>query len=316
MAKKAFITGGAGFIGSHLVDRLAKKGWHVTVYDNLSSGKESFIRHHLGRKYFKFIRADLLDLKKLKKSVRGHDVVFHLAANPDIRYGIKFTDVDLKQNTIATYNVLESMRLAGIKEIIFASTSTIYGEPAIMPTPEDYGPLYPISLYGASKLACEALCTSFSHTFKMKCWIFRFANIVGGRGTHGLIYDFIAKLRKDPQKLEILGDGRQTKSYLLVDDCVDAMLYVHERSREQFNVFNLGSRDRVNIKTIAGILTGKMGLRDAKFSFTGGKRGWPGDVPRMFLAVGKLSRLGFKAGHNSREAVEIAIERMLGECRR
>jgi len=315
MVKKAFITGGAGFIGSHLVDKLAKKGWHITVYDDLSSGKMEFIKEHIGKKYFKFIKADLLDLEKLKKSIAGHDIVFHLSANPDIRHGIRHTDIDLKQNTIVTYNIFESMRLAGIKQIVFASTSAIYGEPTIMPTPEEYGPLYPISLYGASKLACEALCTSFSHTFNMKCWIFRFANIVGGRGTHGIIYDFIAKLRKNPKELEILGDGKQTKSYLLVDDCVDAILYVQEHSKEQFNVFNLGSKDRLNITAIAKLLIEKMGLKHVKLAFTGGKRGWPGDVPQMSLSVEKLNKLGFKSRHSSREAVEIAIERMLKECR-
>ena len=316
MAKKAFVSGGAGFIGSHLVDKLAGKGWHITVYDDLSSGRKEFIQEHIGKKYFKFIKADLLDLKKLKRSIAGHDIIFHLSANPDIRRGICNTDIDLKQNTVITYNILESMRQAGIKEIVFASTSTIYGEPKVMPTPESYGPLYPISLYGASKLACEALCTSFSHTFGMKCWIFRFANIVGGRGTHGIIYDFIAKLKKNPRELEILGNGKQTKSYLLVDDCVDAMLYVHERSKEQFNVFNLGSKDRLNITAIARILIEKMHLKHVKLSFTGGKRGWPGDVPQMSLSVEKLNKLGFKSRHNSREAVEIAIERMLRETKK
>ncbi len=316
MKKKVFVTGGAGFIGSHLVDRLINEGYGITVYDDLSSGKKEFIKQHLNKDQFKFIKADLLDLSRLKKSISGHDLVFHLAANPDIRYGIEHTDTDLKQNTIVTYNVLETMRAGGVKEICFASTSTIYGEPKKMPTPEDYGPLYPISLYGASKLACEALCTSFAHTFDMKCWIFRFANIVGGRGTHGIIYDFIEKLKKSPKELEILGDGKQTKSYLLVDDCVDAMLYCYEHSREQFNVFNLGSDDRMDITTIAKTLAHKMGLKDAKLRFTGGTRGWPGDVPQMSLAVEKLNKLGWKAKHSSKEAVEIAIERMLKECRR
>jgi len=311
---KVFITGGAGFIGSHIVDKLGALGWEITVYDNLSSGKEEFLKSHIGESYFKFIKADLLDLDNLKKSIRGHDLVIHLAANPDIRYGIVHTDTDLKQNTVVTYNVLESMREAGVKQIAFSSTSTIYGEPTVMPTPEDYGPLYPISLYGASKLAGEALCTSFAHTFDMKCWIFRFANIVGGRGTHGIIHDFIKKLKKNPKELEILGDGKQTKSYLLVDDCVDAMLYVYEHSKEQFNVFNLGCSDRIDIMTIAKILVKKMGLNDVEFKLTGGKRGWPGDVPQMFLSVDKLSKLGWKNKNASRKAVEIAIERMVEEC--
>ena len=311
---KVFITGGAGFIGSHIVDRLGALGREITVYDNLSSGKEEFLKGHIGKSYFKFIKADLLDLDNLKKSIRGHDLVIHLAANPDIRYGIVHTDTDLKQNTVVTYNVLESMREAGVKQIAFSSTSTIYGEPTVMPTPEDYGPLYPISLYGASKLAGEALCTSFAHTFDMKCWIFRFANIVGGRGTHGIIHDFIKKLKKNPKELEILGDGKQTKSYLLVDDCVDAMLYVYEHSKEQFNVFNLGCSDRIDIMTIAKILVKKVGLKDVEFKLTGGKRGWPGDVPQMFLSVDKLSKLGWKNKNASRKAVEIAIERMVEEC--
>jgi UDP-glucose 4-epimerase len=311
MNKRIFISGGAGFIGSHLVDRLDKEECEITVYDNLSSGKKDFIKNYIGKDNFKFIKADLLDLDKIKKCIKGHDLVFHLAANPDIRYGIEYTDTDLKQNTIVTYNVLEAMRVNGIKEIAFASTSTVYGEPKIMPTPEDYGPLHPISLYGASKLACEALCTSFAHTFDMKCWIFRFANIVGGRSTHGIVYDFINKLRKNPKELEILGDGKQTKSYFLVDDCIDSMLYVYEKSKEQFNIFNLGGSDCIDITSIAKILVGKMDLKDVKFKFAGGKRGWPGDVPQMFLAVDKLTKLGWQSRHNSREAVEIAIERML-----
>jgi len=311
---KVFITGGAGFIGSHIVDKLGTLGWGMTVYDNLSSGKKEFLKSHIGKSCFKFIKADLLDLDNLKKSIRGHDLVIHLAANPDIRYGIAHTDTDLKQNTVVTYNVLESMREAGVKQIAFSSTSTIYGEPTVMPTPEDYGPLYPISLYGASKLAGEALCTSFAHTFDMKCWIFRFANIVGGRGTHGIIHDFIKKLKKNPKELEILGDGKQAKSYLLVDDCVDAMLYVYEHSREQFNVFNLGCSDRIDIMTIAKILVKKVGLKDVEFKLTGGKRGWPGDVPQMFLSVDKLSKLGWKSKNTSHKAVEIAIERMVEEC--
>lgn len=315
MKKKVFISGGAGFIGSHLVDRLANEGNQITVYDNLSSGKEEFIQQHLGKNYFNLIKADLLDLAKLKESIKGHDLVFHLAANPDIRYGIKITDTDLKQNTIVTYNVLESMRVNGVKDIVFASTSTVYGEPTIMPTPEDYGPLQPISLYGASKLACEALCTSFAHTFDMKCWIYRFANIVGGRGTHGIIFDFMNKLKKNPKELEILGNGKQTKSYLLVDDCVDSMLYAYQKSKEQFNVYNLGCDDRLDITTIAQILVKQMGLKGAKFNFTGGERGWPGDVPQMSLAVDKLAKLGWKSQRNSRQAVEIAAKRMVAECK-
>lgn len=315
MIKKVFITGGAGFIGSHLVDKIVQKGWQVTVYDNLSSGKKEFLSQHTGKGYFKFIKADLLNFPKLIKSMAKHDLVFHLAANPDIRYGIKHTDIYLKQNTIATYNVLEAMRVNRLKDIILASTSTIYGETKVIPTPEDYGPLFPISLYGASKLACEALCTSFAHTFEMKCWIFRFANTVGNRGTHGLIFDLIHKLKENPKELEILGNGKQAKSYLLVDDCVDAMLWAYTHSKAQFNVFNLGCNDKIDITTIARLLIAKAGLKNVKLIFTGGQRGWIGDVPQMFLSVDKINDLGWKSKNNSYEAVEAAIERMLEECK-
>jgi UDP-glucose 4-epimerase len=216
---------------------------------------------------------------------------------------------------MATYNVLEAMRVNHVKDIILASTSTIYGEPEVMPTPEEYGPLFPISLYGASKLACEALCTSFAHTFGMKCWIFRFANIVGGRGTHGLIFDFINKLKRNPKKLEILGNGKQAKSCLLVDDCIEAMLYAYLHSKERFNVYNLGCEDKIDITTIAKLLIKKAGLKNVKLVFTGGERGWPGDVPQMFLAVNKINNLGWKGKNNSYQAVEIAVERMLKECK-
>jgi UDP-glucose 4-epimerase len=311
--KKIFIAGGAGFIGSQLADKLIADGNYVTVYDNLSSGKESFIKQNFGNGNFSFVRADIEDLDKLKQNIIGHDIVFQLAANPDIRYGIEHTDADLKQNTICTYNILEAMRLTGINKIVFSSTSTIYGEPTVMPTPEEYGPLYPISLYGASKLACEALCTAFSHTFNMQCWIFRFANIVGGRGTHGLLYDFIKKLKQNANELEILGNGRQVKSYLLVDDCIDAMLYACKNSNDQFNVYNLGCGDQIDITMIAKLLNNKMGLNNAKLKLTGGDRGWPGDVAKMDLDVRKINKLGWKSKYSSREAVEIAIDRMLNE---
>ncbi|MFH1386998.1 MAG: NAD-dependent epimerase/dehydratase family protein [bacterium] len=315
MGKKVFVTGGAGFIGSQLVDRLVEEGASVTVYDDLSSGKKEFIAQHLGKASFQFIQADLLDLPKLIAGVKGYDLVFHLAANPDIRLGLKYTDTDLKQSTIVTYNVLEAMRLGGVKEIAFSSTSTIYGEPTVMPTPENYGPLLPISLYGASKLACEALCTSFAHSFGLKCWIFRFANIVGGRGTHGIIYDFIGKLQKNSQELEVLGDGKQTKSYLLVDDCIDAMLYVYGKSKEQFNLYNLGTGDQTELALLAQIMVERSGLKNVHIKYTGGERGWPGDVPQMLLSVDKVNQLGWKAKYNSRQAIEIAVERMLQECK-
>lgn len=316
---KIFVTGGAGFIGSHLVDKLMEKNQknEITVYDNLSSGKKDFIVQHLNKRNFHFIKADLLNFSVLKKSMKNHDFVYHMAANPDIRYGTEKTDYDLKQNTLATYNVLEAMRLNDVKKIAFASTSTIYGEPKIIPTPEDYGPLIPISLYGASKLASEALITAYSHLFGMKAWIFRFANIIGRRQTHGAIVDFINKLKKNPNELEILGDGNQKKSYLLVEECVDAMLFAIKNSDDDVNVFNLGCDSQIKVRRIAEILVDEMKKINPKMKpklkFTGTKRGWPGDVVEMLLSVKKINRLGWRAKYNSEDAVRIAIRELIKE---
>lgn len=304
---KTLVTGGAGFIGSHLVDRLMHQGHEVTVFDNLSSGRKEFISHHLNKKNFKFIKADLLDFKNVNRAMRGQELVHHLAANPDIRYGIEHPDYDLKQNTMATFNVLEAMRLNGVKKISFSSSSVVYGEAEKVPTPEGYGPLIPISLYGASKLAAEGLITAYCHTFGFQSWIFRFANIIGKRQTHGVIVDFIEKLKKNPRELEILGDGRQSKSYLLVEECVDAMLFAMERSNEKVNIFNLGSRDRVSVRRIAEILCEEVGL-EPKLRYTGTERGWPGDVPRMMLDVGKINKLGWEAKYGSEKAVRLAAK--------
>ncbi len=309
---KYLVTGGAGFIGSHLVDRLVEVG-EVVVFDNLSSGKEKFIQHHFGKDNFEFINADLLDKDAVQAAMAGVDMVYHIAANPDIRYGIEYTDVDLKQGTIATYNVLESMRLAGIGKIAFSSSSTIYGEPTEVPVPEDYGPSLPISLYGASKLAGEGLISSFASTFDMQVWIYRFANIIGSRGTHGVIFDFIEKLKKNPAELEILGDGSQSKSYLLVQECVDAMIFGVENADENVNVFNLGCDDWINVSRIAEVLVEELPLDDVKFNYTGGDRGWKGDVPKIVLSAAKINTLGWKAGHNSEEAMRKAVKVSIAE---
>src|SRR5659263_497857 len=205
MKSKIIVTGGAGFIGSNLADKLLANGNEVKVIDNLSYGKMEFIEHHDQDPNFKLVKLDMLELEKLKIAIKGADMVYHLAANPDVRLGAENTRIHLEQNIIVTYNLLEAMRINNQQNLLFTSTSTVYGEASIIPTPENYGPLIPISLYGASKLACEALITSYCHTFEMRSWIFRFANIVGERGTHGIIVDFINKLRKNPGTLEILG---------------------------------------------------------------------------------------------------------------
>ncbi len=309
---KYFVTGGAGFIGSHLVDELVKRG-EVKVYDNLSSGKREFIQHHLDRPGFVFVQADLLDLTRLKREITGHDVVFHLAANPDARLGIADTSLDLNQETIATYNVLEAMRESGIKKIVFSSSGTIYGETPVIPLPEDYGPVLPISLYGAGKLASEALITAFCHTFDMQCWIYRFANIVGSRGTHGVIFDFIHKLRGNSEKLEILGDGTQEKPYLSVEDCVEGMLFGYQNSSDRVNYFNLGCESTTKVSSIARMVKEEMGLENVRFDYTGGERGWPGDVPKVRFNVDKVRKLGWSPRYDSDQAVRRAIKSMVRE---
>jgi UDP-glucose 4-epimerase len=306
------VTGGAGFIGSNMVDRLlAKPDNQVTVIDNLSSGRREFLAEHENNDRFRFIEGDLLDLDLVKSSIPGHDLVFHIAANPDIRLGTTQTDTDLKNGVLATYNVLEAMREAGLKKIAFSSSSVIYGEAVTMPTPEHYGPLIPISLYGGGKLGAEALITAFVHSFDMQAWIFRFANIIGHRGTHGVIIDFVNKLRNNPKELEILGDGRQEKSYLLVDDCVDAMIFAVEHANEQVNIFNLGSTDQIVVRRIGELIVEEMGLSDVEFKFTGGTRGWAGDVRKMLLDTQKIRAMGWESKENSEGAVRQAIKDFL-----
>ncbi|AFD00497.1 Nucleoside-diphosphate-sugar epimerase [Methanocella conradii HZ254] len=309
---KCVVTGGAGFIGSHLVDRLLAQGNEVTVIDDLSGGRLEFIEQHFPDDRFSFVKMDISG-DRLIKGLKGADIVYHLAANPDVRLGAEDTKVHLKQNVITTYNVLESMRVFGVKKIAFTSTSTVYGEAAVVPTPEDYGPLMPISLYGASKLACEALISSYCHTFGMESWLFRFANIIGSRSTHGVIYDFINKLKKDPSRLTILGDGRQSKSYLHVDDCVDAMLFAVERQDGPVNIFNIGSEDRLDVTSIARMVAAEMGLNDVKLEYTGGARGWAGDVPYMCLSIDRIKALGWRPKHNSEESVRLCIRSLLGQ---
>jgi UDP-glucose 4-epimerase len=310
---KVFVTGGAGFIGSHLVDRLISKGHQVTVYDNLSSGEKEFIEHHLGKDGFQFIEADALDLNTLTSSMKDHDIVFHLAANGDIRQGIVETDLHLKQGTIASYNVLESMRINGIKKIVFSSSATVYGEAPVIPLPEDYGPLLPISLYGAGKLATEALISAYCGTFDMQGRIFRFANIVGRRMGHGVIYDFIEKLNRNPHELEILGDGCQRKPFVYIEDCADAILFGFTNSNQGISVLNIGCSTETDVTTIAKMVVEEIGLNGVRFKYTGGERGWPGDVPQLRFNTDKMRRLGWEAKYTSDEAARKAIREMLGK---
>jgi len=310
--ESCFLTGGAGFIGSHLGDRLLAEGKTVTVYDNLSSGRREWIEHNIGQPGFTFIQADLLDAPKLKEAMAGHDLVIHLGANTDIPGGNQDVRLDLENCTIATHNLLEAMRATGIRRLLFASSSAVYGEAPIIPTPEDVGPLLPISLYGAAKLACETLVSAYCHIFNMQAWMFRFANVVGARMGHGVIYDFIRKLKHNAEEIEILGDGQQEKPFFPVEDCIDGMFCAFHNSEAACDVFNLGCSSSTKISRVAEIVVEEMGLSGVRFRYTGGRRGWVGDVPQVGLDVSKMKRLGWEARHTSDEAVRIAARRLLG----
>jgi UDP-glucose 4-epimerase len=307
---KSFVTGGAGFIGSHLVDKLIENGHTVTVFDDLSSGKTEFINHHLENDNFTFIEADLADAETVSKEIKGHDVVFHIAANPDVRLGAQKPDI-AKKDILATYNLLDAMRKQDVKKIVFSSSSVIYGETPAKPLPEDYGPLLPISVYGAAKLAAEGLISSFCHTFDMQGWMFRFANVVGVRGTHGVIVDFINKLRKNPKELEILGDGKQRKPYLYVTECVDGIIHGFTHADEEINVFNLGVDSVTEVTRIGELVVEEMGLENVTFTYTGGKRGWKGDVPHFQFDINKIKKLGWHPTRSSDDAVRKAIQDLL-----
>jgi UDP-glucose 4-epimerase len=309
---KLLITGGAGFVGSNLVEKLMEQKRfepnEIVVYDNLSNGNLKFIKKYLKCKNFKFVDADLLDFNRLNKEMQGVDYVFHLAANSDIRKGTKDTSLDLKQNTLVTYNVLEAMRLNKVKDIIFTSSSVIYGE-ADKPTNEDYGPLHPISLYGASKLACEGLISAFCNLYDMKAIVFRFANVCGKNSTHGAIYEFIKQLKKHPDRLEFLANGQQRKPYIEVQDLIEGMMYcmvVLQSQPRGFYSFNIGPTDTIKIADLGDIVIEKMGLK-AKKVFTTLERGWPGDVKKYQFDTSRLKALGWQPKYNSRQAVEKAV---------
>lgn len=313
---RVLLTGGAGFIGSHLADKLIEMGKDVVCIDNFSSGKMEYIDHLMSNPKFTLIRADLFK-EDFTEALRDCDVVFHVAANPDVRLGVDDTRVHLDQNVTVTHNVLEAMRKMDVEGILFTSTSTVYGEASVIPTPEDYGPLEPISLYGSSKLACDALISAYCHTFGMKAATFRFANVVGPRSTHGVTYDFVHKLRKDPQKLEILGKEPGTqKSYCHIDDCVSGMITGWEKLEARFEAFNIGSDDSIFVKQIADIVCEEMGLENVEYSWTGGVddgRGWKGDVRTMLLASDVLKGRGWTPKHDSEGSIREAARYIIRE---
>ncbi len=292
MIDHVLITGGAGFIGSHLADRLLARGHRVTVYDNLSTGFVEFLGDARSQPGFTLIEGDLLDEAALAKALSGCDLVFHLAANADVRFGTAQPRKDLEQNTIATFNLLEAMRANGVRRIAFASSGSIYGETSVIPTPEDAPFPVQTSLYGASKLAGEGLIAAYCEGFDFQSWIFRFVSIVGERYTHGHVFDFYKSLARDPTTLHVLGNGRQKKSYLYVADCVEAMLAALERAQDKVNVFNLGTEEYVQVEDSIAIITAHLGLSPRR-TYAGGERGWIGDNPFIFLDTTRIRALGW-----------------------
>jgi UDP-glucose 4-epimerase len=298
----AFVTGGAGFIGSNLVDRLLADGHTVIAYDNLSTGQDAFLEEARSNPRFTLVRSDTLDVQAVTKAMAGSDAVFHLAANADVRFGVEHPRKDLEQNTIATFNVLEAMRANHVRRIAFASTGSIYGEAPVIPTPEDAPFPVQTSLYGASKLAGEGLIQAYSEGFGVQSWIFRFVSILGERYTHGHVFDFYRSLSDDPSRLRVLGNGRQRKSYLYVQDCIDAIFLAMERATDRVNVLNLGTDEYCEVNDSIGWITGHLGVTP-RLEYTGGDRGWIGDNPFIFLATAKIRALGWKPTLTIREGI-------------
>ena len=301
------VTGGAGFIGSHIVDKLIEDGKEVVVFDNLVSGKQENVNEKAG-----FIKGDLVDAEEIDKVLKDNNIeeVWHLAANPNVN--ISDAEVHFKQNVLTTYNLLEAMVKYDVKKIRFTSTSSVYGEAKQIPTPEDYIPLMPVSVYGAAKLVAESLIREYSNKFGVTAVIFRFANIIGGRSNHGVVVDFVRKLRQDPNELEILGDGKQCKSYLHVLDCVDATFHASSQQKGAVELYNIGSNDRITVDKIADIVAKEMQLTP-KRNYTGGRVGWKGDVPLMLLSIEKLKSIGWTPKMNSADAVQKTVCEILGK---
>ena len=304
---RAFISGGAGFIGSNLADRLLADGHAVTVYDNFSTGQPFFLEQARSQQKFTLVEGDLLDLDRLKEAMAEHDIVFHLAANADVRHGPEHPGKDLQQNTIATFHVLEAMRAAGVRRIAFSSTGSVYGEPEVFPTPEDCPFPVQTSLYGASKLAGEGLIAAYCQAFGFQSFIFRFVSILGERYTHGHVFDFYQKLRADPRQIEVLGNGRQRKSYLYVQDCIDAMLLAIERTPAAINIYNLGTDEYCAVDESLNWICAHLGVNPRR-TYSGGQRGWVGDSPFIFLETAKVRALGWKPRFSIRQGIIRTLE--------
>jgi len=314
---KAFVTGGAGFIGSHLVSRLLKSEGteRVTICDNFISGQRSYLHDLENDSRLTVIEADLKEAERVREAMAGCDTVFHLAANPDIAKAITQPDIDFWEGTYLTQNVLDAMRQTGATRIFYTSGSGVYGEDPAVDFPEDFGPCIPISTYGASKLASESLIAAYCHMFGLSARVFRFANVVGPRQTHGVGYDFVRKLKQDPTTLRILGDGTQKKSYIHVEDVLEAIFLVAAKAHKTYDVFNVATDDYITVREIADLAVTIAGLQPDKvnYDFTGGDRGWKGDVPVVRFDCSKIKALGWKNRRSSAEALQDAMEAMRKE---
>ncbi|MFC1491326.1 NAD-dependent epimerase/dehydratase family protein [Nitrospinota bacterium] len=300
--RKIFVTGGAGFIGSHLVDRLLKSGREVVVYDNFSTGFDEFLSNSVRNPSCRIVRGDLLETTRLSEAMVGADFVFHLAANADVRFGLEQPRKDLEQNTVATFNVLEAMRANGISRIAFSSTGSIYGEASVTPTPEDAPFPVQTSLYGASKLACEGLIQAYCEGFGFRAWIFRFVSVLGERYSHGHVFDFYKKLLENPDEMHVLGDGKQKKSYIYVQDCLDAIFTAVDNASDKVNLFNLGVDDYCLVNDSIGWITEELGL-SPRLIHSGGDRGWVGDNPFIYLDCGRIRELGWRPGVSIKDGI-------------
>jgi UDP-glucose 4-epimerase len=310
------VTGGAGFIGSNLVNRLMAAGHRVTVIDNLSGGRREFLAHHAKNPRFDFVKLDLRDTAKLARALpKRADLVFHLAANADIARGVEDPTLDFQHSLVATFSLLRAMRERGLSKLFYTSGSGVYGDRGTAYSAESYGPLFPVSMYGATKLGAEGLVSAFCHLFDMQAWMLRPANIIGPNATHGVVFDFVRRLRADPTQLRILGDGHQSKAYLHVSDVIDAMLLVHKKARDRVNVFNLSSNSYITVNAIARIVLAEMKLRKVAISHTPGKIGWKGDVAIVRLRNTRLAKLGWRSKHTSAQAVRATVQALLEDPR-
>ncbi len=311
---KVLVTGGAGFIGSHLVDRLVREGYEVKVIDNLSSGRIENIKHHIDAGKIELIIGDLKDPETALKAVEEADVVFHFAANPEVRVSTTNPDVHFNENVVATFNLLEAMRKKNIKELVFASSSSVYGEPDEIPIEENV-PIKPVSVYGASKAACEALIHAYSKLYGVKAVVLRYANVIGPRLRHGVIWDFVNKLLRNPAELEILGDGKQVRSYIYINDAVEATITAWKKTEASYEAYNIASEDWITVDEVAEEVIKAMGLSNVKKVYKPVLHGvgWPGDVKRIALKIDKIKKQGFKPAMNSREAVRTTVRKLLEE---